>query len=65
MPTHPSHKTRSSDASTFDEICKLCGQTDVTPATETGIEDPLGKPCPGNPEFSSGTESSKGDHESV
>jgi hypothetical protein len=25
---HPSHKTRSSDASSFDEICILCGATD-------------------------------------
>lgn len=28
MGIHPSHKTRFSDASTFDEICTLCGATD-------------------------------------
>lgn len=26
---HPSHKTRSSDASTFDEICVNCGARDI------------------------------------
>lgn len=26
---HPSHRTRSSDASSFDEICTLCGARDV------------------------------------
>lgn len=26
---HPSHVTRISDASSFDEICTLCGATDV------------------------------------
>lgn len=25
---HPSHKTRISDASSFDEICTVCGATD-------------------------------------
>lgn len=29
---HPSHRTRISfDASTYDEICELCGATDVVP----------------------------------
>lgn len=28
---HPSHKTRFSDASTFDEICINCGATDEVP----------------------------------
>jgi hypothetical protein len=27
---HPSHKTRSSDASSFDEVCVLCGATDIS-----------------------------------
>jgi hypothetical protein len=26
---HPSHKTRSSDASTYDEVCLNCGATDI------------------------------------
>lgn len=26
---HPSHETRFSDASTFDEICVNCGATDI------------------------------------
>ncbi len=28
---HPSHDTRSSDASTYDEVCKKCGATDKVP----------------------------------
>jgi hypothetical protein len=28
MNVHPSHVTRFSDASTFDEICTKCGATD-------------------------------------
>jgi hypothetical protein len=27
---HPTHRTRYSDASTFDEICVLCGVTDTS-----------------------------------
>lgn len=27
---HPSHKTRFSDASSFDEICVLCGARDIS-----------------------------------
>lgn len=27
---HPSHVTRFSDASTFDEICTKCGARDIT-----------------------------------
>lgn len=38
---HPSHKTRFSDAGTFDEICVLCGATDRVPG---GWGD-LAKPC--------------------
>lgn len=39
---HPSHKTRFSDASTFDEICVNCGATDEVP----GGWGALAKPCP-------------------
>lgn len=39
---HPSHKTRFSDASTFDEICVLCGATDQVP----GGWGQLAYPCP-------------------
>lgn len=40
---HPSHKTRFSwDASTYDEVCVLCGATDQVPG---GWGD-LAKPCP-------------------
>lgn len=41
---HPSHKTRYSDASTFDEICVHCGATD-----RLGSWGKLAEPCP-NPE---------------
>jgi hypothetical protein len=41
---HPSHKTRISDASTFDEICDLCGAHDQVPG---GLGD-LVHPCPMN-----------------
>jgi len=40
---HPSHKTRLSDASTFDEICEICGATDEVP----GGWGQLADPCPG------------------
>lgn len=30
MAVHPSHVTRFSDASTFDEICINCGARDTT-----------------------------------
>lgn len=44
MPLHPSHKTRMSfDASTFDEICTICGATDQVPG---GWGD-LQYPCKG------------------
>lgn len=39
---HPSHVTRISDASTFDEVCTLCGATDVVP----GGWGRLAEPCP-------------------
>lgn len=39
---HPSHVTRSSDASTFDEVCVNCGATDIAP----GGWGVLAYPCP-------------------
>lgn len=43
---HPSHKTRTSlDASTYDEICEVCGATDEVP----GGWGKLAEPCPGPP----------------
>jgi|GEM_PF-6924590 len=39
---HPTHRTRISDASTFDEICELCGATDIT----CGGWGKLAEPCP-------------------
>jgi len=39
---HPSHVTRISDASSFDEICINCGSTDVA----GGGWGALGQPCP-------------------
>jgi len=41
---HPTHRTRMSDASSFDEICMLCGFTDQVP----GGWGNLVKPCPGS-----------------
>lgn len=42
---HPSHVTRMSDASTFDEICVNCGATDEVP----GGWGLLAQPCPNPP----------------
>lgn len=42
---HPSHETRSSDASTFDEVCVNCGATDIA----GGGWGKLAKPCPAKP----------------
>ncbi len=39
---HPSHVTRISDASTYDEVCVNCDATDQVPG---GWGD-LAKPCP-------------------
>lgn len=36
---HPTHKTRFSDSSFYDEVCTLCGVTDTD-----GMAD-LSKPC--------------------
>lgn len=38
--THPSHKTRISDSSIYDEICTLCGATDARGGNR------LNEPCP-------------------
>lgn len=43
---HSSHTTRTSDASTFDVICTVCGATDQVP----GGWGELTKPCTGQPE---------------
>ena len=45
MPKHPSHVTRFSDASSFDEVCVNCGATDEVP----GGWGKLAKPCPKPP----------------
>jgi hypothetical protein len=42
---HPSHVTRFSDASSFDEICVNCGATDQVP----GGWGRLAHPCPNPP----------------
>lgn len=42
---HPSHKTRFSDSSFYDEVCEVCGATDQVP----GGWGELGKPCPATP----------------
>lgn len=44
---HPSHKTRSSDASTFDEVCVLCGATDRVPGGWGDLAFPCPKADPG------------------
>lgn len=43
--THPTHKIRVSDATTFDETCTLCGATDASVITAS-MESALDKPCP-------------------
>lgn len=45
MKKHPSHHTRSSDASTFDEVCEQCGATDISGAGW----GKLAEPCPNPP----------------
>lgn len=42
MANHPTHVTRSSDASTFDEVCINCSAKDYT----AGSCDALERPCP-------------------
>lgn len=41
---HPSHVTRPSDASSYDEICVNCGRTD-----SVGSWGKLMQPCPSEP----------------
>jgi len=41
---HPSHVTRESDASTFDEICVNCGATDEVPGGPGQLAFPCSKP---------------------
>lgn len=43
---HPSHVTRTSDASSYDEICINCGAVDST----GGGWRALARPCPNEPE---------------
>lgn len=38
--THPTHQTRYSDSSMYDEVCTLCGATDARGSTK------LDEPCP-------------------
>lgn len=38
--THPTHNTRYSDSSLYDEVCKKCGATDAMGC------DLLNKSCP-------------------
>jgi len=47
---HESHETRVSDASSFDEICKLCGRTDIS----TGGWGWLRIPCPAKKSYAQG-----------
>lgn len=42
VEAHPTHDLRSSDASTFDFVCKNCNQTDSVP----GGWGKLTEPCP-------------------
>lgn len=57
MGPHPSHKTRFSwDASTYDEICEICGATDEVP----GGWGRLALPCSGEREKGCGCEWCRG-----
>jgi hypothetical protein len=44
MGKHPSHVTRISDASSFDEICVNCGATDHVLGGWGKLEEPCPKP---------------------
>ncbi len=37
---HPTHRTRFSDASSYDEICELCGLTDQVPGGPGDLQYP-------------------------
>lgn len=41
---HPSHRTRYSDSSLYDEVCVLCGATDSPHHRVNGIQA-LKAPC--------------------
>lgn len=41
---HPTHRMRSSDASTYDAVCESCGAVDATPATRAS-DRALRSPC--------------------
>jgi len=41
---HPSHVTRSSDASTYDVVCVNCGESDIVPGGYGKLADPCPKP---------------------
>ncbi|CAN7687081.1 hypothetical protein LJR098_002293 [Rhizobium sp. LjRoot98] len=44
---HPSHATRASDASTFDEVCTTCGATDIAGGGWGKLADPCPSPSTG------------------
>ncbi len=37
---HPTHETRFSDASSFDEVCMLCGKTNQVPGGPGDLQYP-------------------------
>lgn len=52
MAVHSTHRTRFSDATTFDEICELCRATDNPLGMRGDIEGDgqLALPCPASDE---------------
>lgn len=40
---HPSHKTRYSDSSYYDEVCVYCGETDRVPGGWGNLKYPCAK----------------------
>lgn len=48
QPNHPSHKTRYSDSSHYDEICIYCRATDNLYGSEAS-KTALSRPCPSKP----------------
>lgn len=53
---HPSHSTRSSDASSYDEVCINCGATDIA----GGGWGKLAQPCSAKDAFDAGQERPQG-----
>lgn len=45
---HPSHETRYSDSSLYDEICENCGHTDLVPGGWGKLAEPCPNTKPGN-----------------